>query len=87
VWTNGKTASSLCIGGIEAHHVRENGNAGAGMKPPDLDVVSLCSYHHAEGHRIGWETFERKYRLDLSKIAEQLAARSPHLRRAEKGNR
>jgi hypothetical protein len=29
---------------------------------------------HREGHQIGWRTFERRYQVDLTAIAEQLAA-------------
>ena len=66
---------------IEAHHVREDGNAGLGIKPPDSDAVPLCACHHAELHSIGRVSFEQGYHIDLSEIAQDLAARSPHLRR------
>jgi hypothetical protein len=38
--------------------------------------------HHLEGHDTGWITFEAKYRLNLRRLAQELAAVSPHLRPA-----
>lgn len=34
-----------------------------GQKPDDWNVVSLCRDHHAEQHRIGEETFWKRYSL------------------------
>ena len=58
-----------CFGDPEAHHVRENGNAGTGIKPPDSDAVPLCAGHHAELHRVGAKTFESRHGCDLDKQA------------------
>ena len=70
-------AHDACAGRIEAHHVRENGAGGTGLKPPDWLAVSLCAAHHAEGHAIGWKTFEVKYGVDLAGEAAKLAKVSP----------
>lgn len=55
---------------IEAHHVRKG--AGVGLKPSDRYCVGVCVEHHAEGHSLGWRTFEIRYGVDLSAIAAQL---------------
>src|SRR5574337_1747269 len=70
--------SDECEGPNHAHHVRSAATAGTGMRPSDLDVVPLCAHHHEEGHRIGWETFERKYEVNLLAEAQKLAKASPH---------
>lgn len=77
-------AGHECEGKIEAHHVSEDGNAGMGIKAPDSDAVPLCSRHHAEGHRVGWETFAARYGVDLLAHAAKLWRISPHNR--EKNN-
>lgn len=63
-----------------AHHVRSAATAGTGMKPPDADTVCLCSIHHDEGHRIGWQSFQIRYGIGLRQLATDLAAQSPHIR-------
>jgi len=52
---------------IHAHHVRIG--AGVGMKPDDTQCVNVCWWHHEQGHRIGWRTFEALHGLDLTAIA------------------
>ena len=71
-------ASGECEGRIEAHHLRENGAGGTGIKPPDWMAVPLCAKHHGAGHAMGWKSFEAKYKVDLSAEAEKLAKVSPH---------
>lgn len=68
-----------CVSGcwrepIHAHHDRHG--AGAGVKPDDFQCVPLCWYHHEQGHRIGWRTWEQLHGLDLSVIAAWLAFQS-----------
>lgn len=63
---------------IEAHHAREGSNGGMGLKPDDTTAVPLCNVAHAEIHQSGWMSFEKKYGVDLSKIAGELALKSPH---------
>ena len=68
-----------CEGRIEAHHVREGDHGqGMGQKPDDSTAVPLCSQAHKRLHDMGSITFEREWRVDLNKIAEQLWKISPH---------
>lgn len=71
-------ACGQCLGRIQAHHVRRETGGGTGLRPADCWAVPLCGYHHAEGHRIGWLTFEASHHIDLRAFAITLAARSPH---------
>jgi hypothetical protein len=61
---------------IEAAHVRTAGNAGTGIKPHDKFTVPMCREHHAEQHKRGWRTFERRYGLDLLAEAAKYAESS-----------
>lgn len=61
-----------CNGKIEAAHVRRGTDGGVGMKPGDNWCLPLCSEHHAEQHRIGEQSFEKKYRFSMKRIAERL---------------
>ena len=69
----------LCSTGapIEFAHIRSAANAGTGLKPHDAFGVSLCRGHHDEQHRIGQAAFERKYQIDLGKIAAEFVRASP----------
>lgn len=52
-----------------------------GVKPSDRWTVSMCGGvegHHSEQHRIGEQTFERKYAVDLKTLAAEFARNSPH---------
>lgn len=62
---------------IECAHVRRGTDGGTGLKPSDRWVVSLCTSHHMEQHRLGELKFEKKYGLDLIELAESFASRSP----------
>jgi hypothetical protein len=70
---------------MEFAHLRSAANAGTGVKPHDAFGVSLCGAdplrsiegHHAEYHRIGHQSFERKYRIDLRAIAAEFVRASP----------
>jgi hypothetical protein len=68
---------------IECAHVRIGTDGGAGMKPSDKWVLSLCTSHHREQHRIGEHAFEQLYCLDLKSLASEFAARSPYRRRLD----
>lgn len=63
---------------IECAHVRRGADGGAGIKPSDKWVISLCLLHHREQHQIGECHFEDKYDLDLIALAREFARRSPH---------
>lgn len=69
---------------IECCHVRKGlpagtpswARGGASMKPHDAFCFSGCQGHHAEQHRIGEASFERKYGVALLKEALALARQS-----------
>jgi hypothetical protein len=67
-----------CSGRMHAHHCREGADGGTGMKSGDNTCVPLCDLAHAEIHAKGWRTFETKYGIDLSKLAERLWHASKH---------
>lgn len=67
-----------CEGKIEAAHVRTGTNGGMGKKPGDDWTIPLCSYHHRAQHNVGEAEFERVFEIDMKKIAQALARRSPH---------
>jgi hypothetical protein len=62
---------------IEVAHVRRGSDGGMGRKPSDWNVLSLCRDHHAEQHRIGEESFEQRYKIDLRRLADMFAISSP----------
>src|SRR5579864_4203134 len=72
---------------IEFMHLRSAANSGTGLKPSSADGVSGCREHHAEAHRIGHDTFARKYGINLWALAAEFARRSPDraLREALRG--
>ncbi|WP_083579130.1 DUF968 domain-containing protein [Tardibacter chloracetimidivorans] len=63
---------------IEVAHVRNGTGGGMGVKPSDRWTISLCRDHHAEQHRLGEESFEKRHGIDMKAIAEGLAKSSPH---------
>ena len=63
---------------IEAAHVRSGTACGMAVKPHDKWVISLCRDHHSEQHRIGEISFAFKHSINLIKLAEEFARRSPH---------
>ena len=67
---------SPCIGRMEAHHSTTRG-AGGG----DETAVPLCSGHHADGHKMGWATFQQRFAVDLASTAAALWNASPHGKR------
>lgn len=48
------------------------------LKPSDRWVISLCSEHHIEQHRIGEAEFERRHGICLVELAAEFARQSPH---------
>lgn len=73
-----------CSGRIEAAHIRVGTDGGMGVKPGDNWAIPLCSFHHAEQHRMGELTFSVIYGIPLHTIAQLLWARSPHRFKSEK---
>lgn len=67
-----------CGGKIEAAHVRIGTDGCTGVKPSDTWAIPLCANHHAEQHRIGELSLERKYGIRMKEIAAALAGKSPH---------
>jgi hypothetical protein len=55
-------------GTIQAAHVRSRGAAGDDR----ANLVPLCGDHHAEQHRVGTRSFEKKYGVNLKEEAERL---------------
>jgi hypothetical protein len=62
---------------IEVAHVNRASTRGIGTKSSDAQTVSLCRDHHAESHR-GERSFERKYGIDLMRLAREFYQRSPY---------
>jgi hypothetical protein len=71
---------------IEAAHVRVGTDGGIGMKPSDRWVISLCKEHHTEQHQIGEPAFERRYGIDMRRLAEAFFRASPHRHKLEQSN-
>ena len=69
--------SWFCQGTIEVSHIRTAANAGTALKPMDCSAVPMCQFHHAQYHRRGHDIFERAYKLDLTKLAAEFAAKTP----------
>jgi len=79
-----------CQNKTERHHVRKGipyeDKGGKSEKPHDKWIVPLCGGpdgHHEEFHRIGHDTFEKKYGIDLKAVAAHLWQTSPHRRKYE----
>lgn len=70
-------------GPIEFAHVRTAANSGKSIKPADWHGISLCHAHHAEQHQHGAVTFEKKYRIDMMKLAAEFARLSPDMKMKE----
>lgn len=54
-----------------------------GRKPSDFFTVSGCGGpqgHHGEQHRIGEQSFEAKYGIDLHELAAEFCMASPKSR-------
>src|SRR5512139_2705140 len=63
-----------CSDTVEAAHVDHGGDKGMGTKVSDRFAIPLCggpAGHHAEQHRIGWQSFEEKYIFGAVGVAEQ----------------
>lgn len=67
----------LCDGDIVPAHVRTETDGGGGLKPHDWWTISLCFSAHAEQHVIGEPAFERRYGIDMKRLAAEFAAKSP----------
>ena len=74
---------------IEVAHVRRGSGAGVGQKPDDWNTISLCRDHHADQHRIGEQSFERRHGIDMRELADKFCEKSPRAQqiRGEKRER
>jgi hypothetical protein len=63
---------------IEVAHVRRSAFAGMSQKPSDAMTLSLCREHHAEQHRIGEQSFEKRHGFKMLSKAEEFYRASPH---------
>ena len=92
-WIRGHTCSVPgCQGGpIECAHVQGSpvvpyeDRGGLQKKASDKWTYPLCADHHAESHRIGHDTFDRRHGIDRAKIAAALFQRSPHRHKFNQG--
>lgn len=60
-WLRGRACRAFgpgCSGKIEAAHVDYAGGKGMGSKVSDRFAIPLCSGHHRQQHRFGWQSFE-----------------------------
>jgi hypothetical protein len=48
-----------------------------GQKPDDWNTISLCRDHHAEQHRIGEQSFEKRHGIDMRRLADTFSMVSP----------
>lgn len=68
-------------GRIEAAHVRLGTDGGTSLKPHDMWVISLCSYHHEIQHQYGEASFalyfQRAFPKGLKARALEFAEKSP----------
>lgn len=62
----------------DSEHTPAHEKGGTGLKPHDRWGISLCDPHHQEQGNIGEPAFERKYGIDMGKIALRLAGQSPY---------
>lgn len=67
--TSGVCASWAGYHPVEAAHVRSRGAGGTDRG----NTVPMCMTHHAEQHRVGIRSFQKKYGIDLKAEAERLA--------------
>lgn len=74
----------VCEGDIEAAHVRSGTDGGLSSKPSDKYAIPLCREAHRQQHQIGEPAFEGVYLIDMRAIADDLAKRSPSLRKLER---
>lgn len=80
-WVDGKAhfdrlrSLPCCVPGCDfyqsvVHHERRGTGGGTAYKPPGPEAaVNLCPVHHQIGHDIGWQTFERRFGVDLKMVA------------------
>ena len=68
---------------IEVAHVRCGTDGGMGLKPGDYWTISLCSLCHQLQHQMGEPEFEKRYTIDMKKLAREFVKASPKRRELE----
>lgn len=58
---------------IEVAHVRRGSDGGISRKPSDYYTISLCQDCHALQHRIGEQSFEARFGIDMQHLARAFA--------------
>lgn len=66
-----------CEGKVQFAHVSSAANSGKGLKAFDWFAVPACAKHHRWQHDHGAESFQKRYGIDLWKLAAEFAAKSP----------
>ena len=61
-------------------HIHHVDAVGSGRNRNEVDhtqlrLIALCAEHHQETHTIGWETFNKKYKVAGIKVNEQTIQR------------
>ena len=76
-WLRGRPCliGGTCAGRIEAAHVDYAGDKGMGTKPSDRYAVPMCAHHHAEQHKSGVKTFEKRHTVNLLDASNQYWAK------------
>lgn len=57
---------------VHCHHLRNYGNAGVGIKPPNIYSIPLHFQYHNEIHRIGAKSFCEINNIDLDAVLLEL---------------
>ncbi|HEX7720435.1 MAG TPA: hypothetical protein VF389_11565 [Woeseiaceae bacterium] len=60
----------VCEGKVRACHFDPYGCKGMGTKVADRASMPMCDAAHGEQHRIGWQSFQRKYRFNGRKVVD-----------------
>ena len=73
-----------CTGPIQSAHVRCGTDGAGNIDPSDCYTIPLCVAGHRRQHDLGEPEFERRYGIDMKKIAAALWARSPAREKIER---
>ena len=71
---------SCAVCGKKRAHIHHVDAVGSGRNRNEVDhtqlrLIALCAEHHQETHTIGWETFNKKYKVAGIKVNEQTIQR------------
>jgi hypothetical protein len=79
-------AGHVCEGRMEAAHYDGAGDKGMGLKVADYHAFPACSAAHGELHRIGQDTWQAKWSVNLARAVAEYANASPHKKLWEQDN-